>query len=256
MRTSTITHTSHTILATVALPIALLILTALPAPARAAPATTATIVSSLSPNRLRAHAALTFTIHFSGGESDLPVAVRRSVLKFPAGMSISIPTLHSCSARRLRVRGTRGCSALARLGGGHVLLEARAGSQIITEAVALSAFLGPPRNLQPILEVLGQAYTPYDQRTVLTGAVVQADPPYGEGMIMDIPPIPTVPLEPNASIVTLSLTIGASKRQRVSNADAIIVPRACPAGGFPFGAEFTYADGSHSAATTTAPCPS
>ncbi len=232
--------------------LALLTLTALPSAALADP-TTATIVPSLSPDRLGAHAALTLTIHYSGGELGVPAPVRRSVLRFPAGMSISVPTLHSCSTRRLRTDGAGGCPAQARLGGGHALLEGRAGSQIITETIALSAFLGSPHNLQPAFEVLGQGYTPYDQRTVLTGAVTQSDPPYGEGITMTTPAIHTVPLEPDASIVTLSLTVG---RRHARTAPAIVVPRSCPAGGFPFAAEFTYADGSHSATSTTVRCPS
>ncbi len=251
MRLSTVAHLPH-LLAAAATLLAPLILTALPAPAVADP-TTATIVPALSPNRLGAHATLTLTIHYAGGEFGVPAAVRRSVLRFPAGMTISVPTLHSCSARRLRTYGAGGCPAQARLGGGRALLEGRAGSQVITESVALSAFLGSPHNLQPSFEVLGQGYTPYDQRTVLTGAVTQSDPPYGEGITMTTPAIHTVPLEPDASIVTLSLTVG---RRHARAAPAILVPRSCPSGGFPFAAEFTYSDGSRSATSTTVPCPS
>ncbi len=256
MHLATVTHTPSAILAAAALTFALLALTSTAHPTPAHAATTATIHPSLSPNRLGAHAALTFNIGYSDSEAAVPAAVRRTVLKFPAGMSFSIPTLHSCSAKRLRAHGASGCSTQARLGGGHALVEGQAGSQIITEAIALSAFLGPPHNLQPTLEILGQGFTPYAQRTVLTGAVVQDEPPYGEGIIMNTPAIPTVPLEPDASIVTMSLTVGTSRRRHARGPDAILVPRTCPAGGFPFAAEFTYADGSHSATTTTAPCPS
>lgn len=248
--------TSTSLLTAVALAMALSAYATFSAPAWAANATTATIGVALSPDRLGARAALTFTIHYSGGESEVPAAVRRSTLKFPADMSISVPTLHSCSRRRLLARGASGCPARARLGGGHALVEGLTGSQLITETIALSAFLGPPHNLQPTVEILGQGFTPYDQRTVLTGAVVQNDPPYGEGITMTTPAIPTVPLEPDASIVTMSLTVGASKHGHASSGDAILVPRSCPVGGFPFAAEFAYADGSRSATTTTVPCPS
>ena len=62
---------------------------------------------------------------------------------------------------------------------------------------------------------------------------------------MSIPPIPTLPFEPDASIVTFSLTIGASARHSTARrSNAVLVPSSCPAGGFPFAAEFTYADGS------------
>ena len=55
-------------------------------------------------------------------------------------------------------------------------------------------------------------------------------------------------------MVSLSLTIGASPRHRARDANTVLVPSRCPAGGFPFAAEFTYADGSTGSAFATAPC--
>ena len=65
------------------------------------PETFATITPSLSPDRLNAKGSLTFTIHYAGGEFGVPSPVRRSVLQFPAGLSLDIPELRSCSAARL-----------------------------------------------------------------------------------------------------------------------------------------------------------
>lgn len=226
-----------------------------PLPPPALAATSATITPSLSPDRLRARAALTLTIHYAGGEFNVPSPVRRSVLRLPAGMSLEVPSLHSCSAARLRARGARGCPARSRLGGGHALVEAHAGSQTITEDVALSAFLGPPRNLEPTFEVLAQGYSPLEKRVVFTGSVLSDGAPYGEQLVMSIPPISTLPLESDASIVTFSLTVGASRGRR-RDQSTVRVPSSCPAGGFPFAAQFTYADGSNSSALARIPCPS
>ena len=135
-------------------------------------------------------------------------------------------------------------------------MEARAGTEIITEDVALWAFLGPPDNLQPTFEILGQGYTPLDERMVFTGTALPATAPYGEELVLSIPPIPTLPFEPDASIVSFSLTIGAiARRHERASANAVLVPSSCPAGGFPFAAEFTYADGSSGSSLATAPCP-
>jgi hypothetical protein len=215
----------------------------------------ATIAPSLSPDRLGAKAALTFTVQYAGGEFGVPSPVRRSVLEFPAGLTLDIPSLQSCSAKRLLARGASGCPARSALGTGYALAEVHAGSLNLTENVTLWAFLGPPRNIQPTFEILAQGYTPVDRRVVLTGTVLAADAPYGEELAMPIPPIPTLGLEPDASIATFSLTIGASRQRRTRDANAVIVPSSCPAGGFPFAAEFTYADGSSSSAVATAPCP-
>jgi hypothetical protein len=133
-------------------------------------------------------------------------------------------------------------------------VETHAGSQTITEDIGLWAFLGGLQNNGlPAFEVLGQGYTPLDRRVVLSGAVRPDRAPYGEALSISIPAIPTLPLEPDASLVNFSLTIGPGKRTRDSN--TVLVPSRCPAGGFPFAAEFTYADGSTGSAFTAVPCP-
>ncbi|MGO9247432.1 MAG: hypothetical protein ACLP7W_02420 [Solirubrobacteraceae bacterium] len=185
----------------------------------------------------------------------MPAPVRRSVLRFPAGLSLDIPSLRSCSASRLRVRGASGCPAQSEIGSGHALMEVRAGSLTNTEHVSLQAFLGPPHNLAPTFEVLGQGYTPLDERMVFSGSVLPDHAPYGEQLVMSIPPIPTLALEPDASIATFSLTIGANGAHRGRTVNSVVMPSRCPQGGFPFAAEFTYADGSTGGAHATAECP-
>lgn len=217
--------------------------------------TSATIAPFLLPDRLGARGVLTFTVSYAGGEHDVPSPVLRSVMRLPAGLSLDIPALRSCSTTRLWADGRTGCPAQSRIGSGHALVEVYAGSQILTEDVALSVFLGPPRNVQPTFEILGQGYTPLDERVVLTGTVLPDTPPYGEELVLSIPPIPTLPFEPDASMATFSLTIGASQRHRARDANTIVVPLSCPAGGFPFAGEFTYANGSSGSALATAPCP-
>lgn len=227
-----------------------------PVPPPAPLPTTATIMPSLSPDHAGAQAALTFSIRYSGGEFGVPSPVRHSVLRFPAGMSLDIPSLRACSAARLRAHGASGCPAQSEIGSGHALAETHAGSQITTEEVDLHAFLGPPEDLQPTFAILAQGYTPLDEQIVFTGKVSSASAPYGEQLEMSIPPVPSLPLEPDASIVTFSLTVGAGRGHRASGRSTISVPRKCPSGGFPFAAEFTYANGSSGGAVARVPCPS
>jgi len=67
-------------------------------------------------------------------------------------------------------------------------------------------------------------------------------------------PIPTVALEPDASILSWSLTIGRPGAAR-GHAPAVSVPRRCPAGGFPFAADFAFADHTSARALARIPCP-
>ncbi|HWX43808.1 MAG TPA: hypothetical protein VNY52_00630 [Solirubrobacteraceae bacterium] len=218
-------------------------------------ATSATIAPSLSPDRLGIRAALTFTIAYSGGESGIPSPVRHVVLQFPAGMTLDIPALRSCSAARLLAYGTSGCPAQSRLGRGHALVEGHLGAELVTEDVALWAFLGPPQNLQPTIEILAEGSQPVGEAMVLSAAVLSDRAPYGEELVMPIPQIATLPLEPDAAIVNFSLTIGTDRRRLARRTNTVLVPSHCPAGGLPFAAAFTYADGSSGSALATVPCP-
>jgi hypothetical protein len=217
------------------------------------PETSAAITPVLSPDRLDAKGALTFTIRYAGGELGVPSPVRRAVLRLPAGLTLDIPSLRT----RLEARGARGCPRQSKIGSGQALVEANLGTQPITEVAALRAFLGPPtENLQPTFEILGQGYTPIGQEMVLTATTLPDRPPYGEELVMSIPPIPSIPPEPDASIASFSLTIGSDSPHRPREANTILIPSSCPAGGFPFAAEFTYADGTVGSALARIPCPS
>jgi hypothetical protein len=226
------------------------------APASAIQSTTnASIAPTLSPDRLGAEGALQLTIHYSSNESAVPLPVSSSVLRFPAGLGVEIPHLRSCSPTRLRTQGPKACPAQSLLGRGHAIAEAQAGSQVVSEGIDLTLFVGPFHNLQPTFEILGQGYSPFDERVVLTGTVRPDNPPYGEDLVLSIPPIPTLPLEPDASIVSMALTVGTPKPRHPITVNTVVVPPSCPAGGFPFAAEFTYADGSTSSAFASAACP-
>lgn len=216
--------------------------------------TAAGITASLSPDQLGRRAALTLAIRFRGGTSGVPAPVRRATISFPAGLTLEIPRLVSCSPARLRAHGVNGCPTPARVGVGHAVTVVRAGSQLLTERVALTAFLGPLRGLQPTVLLAAQGNSPVERRISLTAVLRVGPAPYGEQMDIAIPAIPTLPLLPDASLAMLSLTAGANAR-RAPDHDAVRVPSTCPRGGFPFAGEFVYADGSRGTSLTTAPCP-
>jgi hypothetical protein len=223
------------------------------APAQAE--TSATIAPSFSPDRLGARGALTLTVDYTG-EFGLPSPVRTSVVKLPAGLGLDIPSLRSCSAARLlRAHGGSNCPAQSQIGSGQALLEGDAGSQLISESVRLWIFLGPLHGFQPTFLVLAEGYTPLEKRIVLSGTVMAATAPYGEELAISVPEIPTLPLEPDASVATLTLTVGTRAQHLARGANAVVVPGSCPAGGFQFATESTYADGSVSSDLATASCP-
>jgi hypothetical protein len=223
-----------------------------------------TLTSAFSPDRLGARGALTFSIRYSDsepdvfspeGKSSVPPPVRKVAVRFPAGMGLEIPHLSACSAARLRARGLHGCPASSRVGGGHALTELIAGSQILSERITLTAFIGPLHNGQSTLAILGEGFTPLGERVVFVGEMGFAHAPYGEELVIKVPPIHALPATPDASPVLFTLTLGIGRHRRSSVANTVIVPSRCPTGGFPFAAESSFADGSSGSVLARAQCP-
>jgi hypothetical protein len=225
--------------------------------ARASASTEVTLQASFAPDRLGASTALTVGLRFFGGTEGVPAPLRSVVLHLPAGLGVALRGTGRCAAARVRRHGAGGCPGGALLGRGHARLQVHAGSQTIPEQAALWAFLGPSSAAgAPTIAILGEGSTPLDERTVSTGVVHADSAPFGSKVTVTVPPIPTVMLEPDASVDSLSLTVGAAGNAAGRTLAArITVPRRCPRGGFPFAVQIGFADGSRTEATAAVRCP-
>jgi hypothetical protein len=211
--------------------------------------------ASFLPDRLGATTAFTLAFRFSGGDAGVPAPLRRMVVHLPAGLGVELRGNTTCSPARLRRSGAAGCPTGSLIGRGHALLMVHAGSQAIPEEAAIRIFRGPGRGGRAALEILSRGETPLDERTVSTAVLEPDGAPFGSRLNVSVPAIPTVVFEPDASFVSLSLTIGAPGRPKAHTAAAITVPRHCPVGGFAFSSDFTLGDGSTASATTSVSCP-
>ncbi len=225
------------------------------APAASAQAiTSASIAATMHPNRPHARGAVTLSVVYSGGEFGLPSPVRGLTLRFPAGLGLDIPRLSACNVTELERIGPRACPSRSVIGSGNMLFAARTGSAIVEEKVTLRAFLGPPNNLEPTIAIFAEGSKPIGEEDVVTGRMSPDHIPFGERILMHIPPLPTLPQQPDASLLSLSLTIGSTHPHALA-ANAVVMPGRCPRGGFPFASESIYADGTHDRVLTTSPCP-
>ncbi|HWY17807.1 MAG TPA: hypothetical protein VNY27_03755 [Solirubrobacteraceae bacterium] len=219
--------------------------------------TNASMRPSLLPDRLGASSALTLAFRFAGGAEGVPAPLRGMVVHLPAGLTVSLRGVKTCAKSRLQRRGPSGCPAGSLVGRGQALMKVHAGSQAVPEEAAISIFRSPSGSGRPTFEIYGHGETPLDQSSIST-AVLQPDAaPYGLKVSVSVPPIPTLVLEPDASVVSLSVTVGGTGRTPRAHAAAgsIRVPRSCPAEGFPFAADFTFADGSTASTSATVACP-
>lgn len=257
------------LLGALAVPAALIALAALGAPASAGATentaiheerppvepTTATIAPTFSPDRLGAKASLHFSLHFQGGEYDIPSPVRTSTLHLPVGLSLDSNHIASCSRAKLLAHGAKGCSRASLIGRGSALASLEFGAVPESEHAELWAFIGPVEGANPTVQILAEGITPLERRVIITGRVMPDNPPYGNKLVMNIPAIPTVPLEPNAATISLSLSIGFTKGGKGHAGAAVLLPKHCPTGGFPFLDEFSFEDHSSTEARGKAPCP-
>jgi hypothetical protein len=202
------------------------------APAQAAQ-TSASIRPYFSPDRLGARTAFTLAFKLSGGEEGVPAPLSAMVVRLPAGLGIDERGVEICAKSRLQRRGPSGCPAGSLVGRGHALMSVHAGSLAVPEEATITAFRGPNRSGRPTIEIFGQGETPLDQSAISTGVLERDSSPYGSKLTVSIPPIPTLMLEPNASVVSESLTIGGSgivgrgggARRRRSDRRATQLPR-------------------------------
>lgn len=224
------------------------------APAALAQPASAVIRPSFSPDApgARAAAAFAFTIRDPEGEGEVPPPLRSMVLHLPAGFGVDLRGVATCAPQRLRSRGPAACPPSSLLGRGRSRLQVHAGSQAIPEDAAITALRIPDRAGHPELAIFGRGETPLQEQTLSTATLLPDRAPFGSRLSVSIPPIPTLVLEPDASVISFSLTLGAAG----AHPGPFTVPRRCPAGGFPFAAEFGFADGTRAAATARVPCPS
>jgi hypothetical protein len=219
--------------------------------------TNASMRPSLLPDRLGASTALTLALRFSGGVGGVPAPLRGLVVHLPAGLTINLRSAGVCRPSQLRSRGASGCASKSLVGRGHALMSVHAGSLAVAENTTISVYRGPNRGAHQTLETLSQGSTPLDQSTIATAVLTPDSGQYGSRLTVSVPAIPTLMLEPDASFVSLSLTVGGVGRRPRAHAAAgsIRVPRTCPSAGFPFAADFTFAGGASASTSATVACP-
>ena len=244
--------------------------------------TTATITPLFSPNALGKATSTNVTVTSANpnNQGSVPPPTTATDVYLPAGTVLNAGAFQTCSKAMLDSQGPSACPAGSKVGSGTATVGAVIGSSALTENATVTAFNGPPQNGHSVLELYAVGTTPISAQLTIEGVLSSAPAPYGYVLHFTVPPIATVPGGPNASIESFQVTVGATKgasstrasaavkrkskkkkSRRKSKAKAptaatyITEPRSCPAGGFPWKAVFTYANGEQVAATNTAPCP-
>jgi hypothetical protein len=236
-------------------------------PPAASAQTVATITPSFAPDLPGARTSVTFAASFTGGAGALPAPLSKTVILLPADLAKTLewPTTRGCSRAQLQAHGAHGCPPHSQIGAGSALVQWPEGSSTASERANLQLFVGPTEGVYT-LQLLAEGHRPLRRRVVISLVLFGVTGPYSGGMEASVPPLPTRPGLPDASVVSFSVTVGPAASQAAgahSRSAAgsrwgemeLFVPRSCPAGGFPWMADFTYADGSSQEVTAAVPCP-
>src|SRR3954468_3517695 len=186
---------------------------------------------------------------FTNPAGSQPSPVRRMRFKFPPGKA-NWTKFPACDKAKLeQAKAPDGCPAGSRIGKGTSVVWARpiVADQIpVTVDVFNGKAVGSARELLFLARSTGAIST----QMVLRGVLRKTTGRFGFELDVAVPPIPTIPGSPDASVVSLN-TLVQARRRGVSYLEA---PRTCPTAGFPVAGTFDFADGSASSASARIPC--
>ncbi len=159
-----------------------------------------------------------------------------------------------------------GCPPNAVMGYGTALALVRltTGGQVIREYATVTVLSGPFEDGRLGLVVYVDGQHPFGAKLAFAGEVGGASAPYGGALTVRMPVVPGLEELATISLVELRITIGSHairyyehRRGRLVayRPDGVALPARCPAHGFRFRAQVSFADHSRRVATSKTPCP-
>jgi hypothetical protein len=154
-------------------------------------------------HKTRGGLTLRTTINISDDTGVKPPALTNTTLRFPKGAVVNAKFFKTCSPVRLRQLGAKGCPAASKIGAGTARGDAR---PIIPNVPAkITLFNGTRISGSP--SIIVYAIPEISAPIVIQGALkYQPRGRYGYVLDLDVPPIPTLPGQPNASVVFFDAT--------------------------------------------------
>lgn len=222
--------------------------------------------ASFSPYRLGGRTTIGFSFQVSAPAGQLPAALTDVDIRYPLNLGIVLSGLglEVCSPAMLEANGAAGCPANSIMGRGGAVAEMRFGEQLVRENARIAIARAPDEEGHIALLLYAVGPSPVDTQILSPAQLVPAAGPFGGQLNIRLPLVPSLPGAPYVAIAQMHTTIGPQGlvyEEQVGDSTltytpaGILLPNACPRGGFRFAAEFTFVDGSRQSARTTVPCP-
>jgi hypothetical protein len=222
------------------------------------------VKEAFTPDRLGAATNLSITARFASSADVPPAPVTRLTLYAPAGLRIQARGAGTCTEATLQRRGPVGCPADSRVGFGGGVAVIALSDELVHEPFTLDFFFAPPERGYLRLLAYVSGSSPAGVSLVVVAREVPAPEPYGLGFSVQIPQILTFPGATYASVESAFATLGAANvayfktihgHRTLIHLEGLLVPKHCPAGGFPTRGTVEFADGATFTVNPTIPCP-
>ncbi len=170
----------------------------------------------------------------------------------PAGSKIDSEGFMTCADSVLENQGGKGCPQRSRAGPVGVGLGVVAfGGQPVPEKVTIESFFAPSGGLTFLVE----GVTPSYFQVLEKAHWIDASPPYGQEVLVEVPLVETDPGGNDASVTSFTVKVGAAYRQGRKTFSYFTQPKKCPKGGFPAKMEMKFLSGETVTVDVRAPCP-
>lgn len=216
-----------------------------------------------TPDKLGAPTNVSAKAKFAYSTS-VPVPIGNVLAYGPAGTGFDVKGTGTCNKAALENAGPSACPANSRIGFGGGVGLVEIGKEFVKEPFTFDLFLAPSENGQFVILGYVNAVSPVSVQLVFVAKEIHGSGPYGLGVNVEVPPIPTLPGAAYASVESTYLTVGSQKvayyskvhgKQKLIHVSGLIVPKKCPSGGFPFLVTIGFMDGTQASDKYTAPCP-
>jgi hypothetical protein len=222
------------------------------------------VKEAFAPDRLGSATNLSITAAFASSADVPPAPVTRLTLYAPAGLQIQAQGAGTCTEVVLERRGPAGCPTDSRVGFGGGVAVLALPDELVHEPFTLDFFFAPSEQGRLRLLAYASGVSPIGVSLVIVAREVPAPKPYGLGFSVQVPQVSTIPGAAYASVESAFATLGAANvayfktvhgRRTLVHLKGLVVPRVCPAGGFPTRGSVEFADGATFTVNPTIPCP-
>jgi hypothetical protein len=183
---------------------------------------------------------VTITLNLKKTDGTQPSPTIDSVVTLPKGMGLNYTKFVQCDKAKLESQGPKGCPSKSKVGSGKLT----AGAEPVIPSVqgTITAFNG--KNKTYLLYVVPEISSPLVIPGKLKGNVLD----------FDVPLVPTLPGQPNATLTFFQVKTGGKTKKGKKKYNYLENPTKCPSAGYPWKIAFKYENGESLTPTDNAPC--